>query len=148
MANPSVEETLDFIKQAHAGQLDKGGEEYWLHPFGVMNGLGEGATDEERLIALLHDVIEDTDVTADDLRQRGYSEDVVRSVERLSRPDGIAYMDWIRSIAASGDRAAIRVKIADNEHNSSHERNAKLPEGERGIIHRYQRSLKILRAAI
>lgn len=147
MKKPTVEETIAFIKTAHKGQKDWGGEEYWLHPFAVMERLGDGASDDEKVVALLHDVLEDTAATRDDLLALGYSDEIVSSVERLSRPKGVTYMDWIRSIAVSGDRVAIKVKIADNEHNSCPERNGKLPEDKRDIVKRYERSLRILRAA-
>jgi hypothetical protein len=96
----------------------------------------------------LHDVIEDTEYTADDLLAMGYPREVVKAVQLLSRPQGESrpnYMDWIRSIAASGNRLAIRVKIADNEDNCDPERVAALPPEARGIVDRYEQSLRILR---
>lgn len=148
---PSIRQTIDFIVEAHAGQVTKGGEPYWTHPVEVMGLLPSHATDDERHAALLHDVIEDTSVTADDLRRAGYSERTVSLVERLSRPSGAArptYMDWIRSIAASGDIGLMQIKLADNQHNSDPDRIAKLPENERDIVVRYVRSMNILQAAI
>ncbi len=144
----TIDETLAFIKSAHAGQTDKAGAPYWHHPVAVMERL-TAPSDDERHAALLHDVVEDTAVTLDDLRRRGYGEEVVAIVALLTRDpsSGVAYLDWIRSIAAAGNAAAIRVKIADNEHNSDPARLAQLPPEKRGIKSRYERSLKILRAA-
>jgi hypothetical protein len=70
-------------------------------------------------------------------------------VQLLSRPQGESrpdYLDWIRSIAASGNRLAIRVKIADNEDNCDPVRVAALPPDEQNIVGRYERSLQILRS--
>jgi hypothetical protein len=142
-----IEETIEFIKRAHAGQTDKGGNPYWLHPVSVMRRLGEDASEAEKLTALLHDVIEDTHYTAENLLSMGYPAEVVTAVVVLSRPEGPTYIDWIKSIAASGNRIAIRVKIADNEDNSDPARIAQLPPESRAIVRRYERSLQILRAA-
>ena len=110
--------------------------------------LGADASEEDRHIALLHDVIEDTAHTAADLLAMGYSALFVATVALLSRPEGEgrpSYMDWVRSIADSGNRSAIRVKIADNEENSSPERVAQLPPDQQDIVRRYERSLRVLR---
>jgi (p)ppGpp synthase/HD superfamily hydrolase len=144
---PTIEQTVAFIQMAHTGQKDKAGNPYWHHPVSVMRRLGDDATEAERLTALLHDVIEDTTYTADDLLAIGYPQEVVSAVQMLSRPQGLTYMEWIRSLAASGNHIAIRVKIADNEDNSDPARIAALPPEGRDIVNRYQRSLRILRAA-
>lgn len=148
---PSINETIAFIRRAHANQVDKGGSPYWLHPVSVMKRLPADATDDERRVALLHDVIEDTETTASDLLAMGYSKAVVDAVVLLSRPEGDSrptYMEWVCSLAASGNKMAIRVKIADNEDNSDPMRIANLPPNERDIVRRYERSLKILRMAL
>lgn len=145
---PTVDETIEFIRSAHAGQTDKAGKPYWRHPVSVMRRLGPAATEDEKLTALLHDVVEDTGHTADDLRALGYPETVVAAVALLSRPEGLTYLEWIRSISTSGNYLAIRVKIADNEDNSDPVRIAALPADLHGIVDRYQRSLRILREAL
>lgn len=146
----TIDETIEFIKGAHAGQRDKGGNPYWLHPVAVMMRLPSDATQEERQVALLHDVIEDTPLTASHLLAAGFSQNVVDAVVLLSRPTGPerpTYINWIKKIKASRNEMAIRVKIADNEENCDPERIAQLPEDQRGIRHRYERSLAILRGA-
>jgi (p)ppGpp synthase/HD superfamily hydrolase len=80
---PTIDETIAFIQKAHSGQFDKGGEVYWRHPRSVMQRLGDNATEEERQVALLHDVIEDTPYSAADLLALGYSPAVVTAVELL-----------------------------------------------------------------
>jgi len=150
---PTIHETIEFIKRAHAGQVDKAGEPFWLHPYSVMGRLGPGATDEMRLAALLHDVIEDTDTTAADLLELGYPAEVVEAVELLSRPPaaerlagtpaGATYIEWIKSIKATGNPIAIAVKIADCEDNSDPSRD--LPAAAMYLRKRYVKALRILR---
>lgn len=149
---PSVVDTILFIKEAHAGQVDKAGHPFWHHPVSVAFRLGPNATDTERKVALLHDVIEDTHYTAANLLRMGYTEEEVTAVMILSRPpegspDRTSYFDWIRSIIASGNQIAIKVKIADSEENSDPERVKLMPNAERGVTRRYEKSLELLRAA-
>jgi (p)ppGpp synthase/HD superfamily hydrolase len=153
MRIPTVAETIEFMKLAHGSQVDKAGEPFWLHPYSVMTRLGPDASSEARLVALLHDVIEDTDTTADELRARGYPREVVEAVELVTRPPAdprtagmlasVTYLDWIRSIAVSGNALAIAVKIADCEDNANPDR--KLPEAAKYLRRRYVRALRILR---
>ena len=128
---PDIEDTIAFIKEAHAGQMDWTGAEYWQHPVAVMNLLPEDATLEEKLAALLHDVVEDTDHTIVTLRDRGYPEEVLTILDLVTRDkaDGRSYMVWVRAIVASGNRGAIRVKLADNRHNSDPARIRELVAG-------------------
>ena len=148
MKSDRIDETIAFIKAAHAGQTDKAGAPYYLHPVAVAGLLPPEADEDEALAALLHDVLEDTAVTEDDLRESGYSEKTIGIVRLLTRPPGMTYMDWIRSIAASGNLGAIRVKLADNRHNSDPARIAQLPPEQRSIARRYVRSMRILKAAL
>jgi (p)ppGpp synthase/HD superfamily hydrolase len=151
LPKPTVESTIEFIKSAHAGQVDKAGVTYWHHPVSVMKRLGTDAPDDYKLAALLHDVFEDTKYGAADLRAMGYAERVVEAVLRLTKVEEIPYLENIERIAASGDKIAIAVKIADNEDNLDPERIARLPANARVInlqIAKYQSSLEILRRAI
>lgn len=149
--SPSFEQTLVLIRRAHEGQFDKVGKPYHLHPEAVAARLGPGVPVEDQIIALLHDVIEDTETTPEELEALGYSSHVISSVLLLSRPKNeprLTYLEWIQTIAASGNRSAIRVKIADNEENSDPARVAALPLNQQGIVERYKRSLAILRPAL
>jgi (p)ppGpp synthase/HD superfamily hydrolase len=117
---PTVDETLEFVKRAHAGQVDKAGRPYWLHLEAVKNdlrGLPEHGADEWRKAALLHDVLEDTSTTANDLFLMGYSPEVIKAVETVTRRSDESYQDFIQSIAASGDPMALAIKMADLRHN-------------------------------
>lgn len=152
----TIEDTIAFIREAHAGQMDWSGEEYWTHPVAVMKLLPEDATEDEKHAALLHDVVEDTDHTIETLRARGYSEDTLVMVDFVTRDknDGRSYMDWIRSIVASGNRGAMRVKLADNRHNSDPARIARITDPEKRAqleqmaAGRYARSMRVLVAGL
>jgi len=100
---------------AHHGQFDKGGNPYALHPLRVM--FYTKSDDEEvQCIALLHDVIEDTNITYDDFRTIGMSERVITAVKCLTKIDGQTYEQYKEAIFSNRD--AMRVKLADLRHNS------------------------------
>ena len=109
----TLEDALILAAGHHRGQFDKAGKPYILHPLRVMQNLGPGASDDERMTALLHDIVEDCDVSFDDLRAQGFSEAVVVAVEHLTKtPDEERdYMSAIRRVALNP--IARRVKLAD-----------------------------------
>ena len=74
MAHPTIEDAVALAARAHRGQVDKAGECYIFHPLRVMMRFEDAPA---RIVAVLHDLLEDTTVTADDLRQSGYSEEVL-----------------------------------------------------------------------
>ena len=111
---------------AHDGQVDLSGNPYIGHPMRVMAAL-DGA--HERMAAVLHDVIEDTDVTADDLRAAGCPEEVVVAVVALSKVDGEAQVDYLARVAVNP--LAKRVKLADIADNCSPVRMAALDDATR-----------------
>lgn len=145
---PTIEETKSLVQKLFEGVSDKAGKPYHHHCFRVMMRLGSEYGEDEQHAALLHDVIEDTSTTADDLRRMGYSERTVWLVEMLSRPpksqDRPSYQDWIKSIAATGDAGLISIKLADNADNSDPTRIAALPDSEKGILRRYNKARQIL----
>lgn len=147
---PSITDTVAFVEKLFDGVTDKGCQPYAGHCVRVMQGLPAEATDDERHAALLHDVLEDTSIEASALRDMGYSERTVDLVERLSRrPEDGTYMEWMRSIAGSGDVGLIRIKLADNADNSDPARNASLDPVQRVFYaERYGPARQILEAAL
>lgn len=158
---PTLERALALATEAHAGQVDKAGRPYIEHVQRVahrvqvyLDGIpGPAITPacRENIVtaALLHDVVEDTSRTLDDLRALGFGEAVLRRVARLSgRTDGIGYLDNIRALAAEGDVGTMLVKLADNEDNADPERVALLPEEGRRGARKYEDSAAILRAGL
>lgn len=146
---PTIEQTIAFIQRAHAGQKDKAGLEYYLHPVDVMNRLPTEAPLETKLAALLHDILEDTRYTRADLESMGYSATTLDAVELVTNAgDGRDYIDKIRSIILSGNRNAILVKLADVSANSDPSRLALLHESlQLKLRTKYSEPLRLLAAA-
>lgn len=148
---PTIESTIEFIKKAHEGQVDKAGRPYWEHPVRVMNKLPVAAYpgDDVRLAALLHDILEDTTYTKQDLLAMGYSEATVEIVELLTNRPGRNYLDKIRGIILSGNRGAILVKYADILDNTDSKRVALLsPLQQERLEKKYHEPLFLLMRAI
>ena len=100
---------------AHKDQVDKSGLPYIFHPF----HLAKQMNDETSVCAaLLHDVVEDTNVTFEDLEAQGISADVIETLRLLTHTADVPYMDYIQEIKESGNQSAIAVKLADLQHNS------------------------------
>src|SRR5215216_3018494 len=95
MPSPTLEDAIELALKAHRGQVDRGGQPYILHPLRIMTKLD---TNTERIIGVLHDVVEDTDITLDDLRQMGYPDAVVDAVDALSRREGETYAAFIQRL--------------------------------------------------
>src|SRR5262245_40476678 len=117
MGRMTPDEAADFARKAHAGQVDAQGRDYFeahLVPIAaLLRPFGEDAA----IAGVLHDVLEDTDVTADDLRDLGLPETVVSAVEAVTRRDGEPYEELIER--ASAHPLGRLVKLADNWHNLS-----------------------------
>ncbi len=148
---PTIEETIAFIQDAHAGQTDRGGAPYYLHPLAVMHRLPADADDEVRLAALLHDIIEDTVYTREDLAKMGYGDRTLDAVEWVTHKAGDArpYAEKIAAIITGGNRDAMLVKFADMSENADPARLARLdPETRERLTRKYDAPLKALKAAL
>lgn len=106
---------IALASEKHMGQFDKAGMPYILHVLKVMHYL---KTDDLELmsIAVMHDLVEDTDVTFADLYEMGFSERVVTAVKLLTKMRGQTGKEYLEGIKSNKD--AIRVKLADLRHNS------------------------------
>ena len=113
-----IERAIKIASIAHAGQVDKNGQPYILHPLAVAMRF---RFDKKRFIAaILHDVIEDTHMDLNDLIEEGIDEDIVEVVAFLTRdPLNESYVKFIDRLADSNNIDAIAVKIADIEDNLS-----------------------------
>lgn len=98
--------------QAHEGQTDRSGMPYFLHPFHVADHV---ESEEETCVALLHDVVEDTDVTLEDLRRAGMPDTVLAAVDLLTHHRSTPYLEYIRKLSVN--QLAKTVKLRDLEHN-------------------------------
>jgi (p)ppGpp synthase/HD superfamily hydrolase len=108
---------LDLAWDAHQHATDKGGNPYILHSLRVMRTVcgGVHTTLKQRILGLLHDLLEDTDWTVEDLAERGFPADILNSLEALTRKPGENYMDFIERVGRDED--AILVKLADLRDN-------------------------------
>ncbi len=108
-----TKKALKICFEAHKNQLDKSGMPYVFHPF----HLAEQMKDEKTtIVALLHDVAEDTDYTLKDLSDMGFSKDVTDALSLLTHDEMVPYMDYVRLI--KNNPIAKAVKLADLRHNS------------------------------
>lgn len=107
-----IEKSLSIALKAYAGQKDKAGKTYILHPIRIMAKM---ETIEEMAVALLHDVIEDSEVTAKDLLKQGISKKVVKAVQTLTKIEGENYEQFIDRVLKN--KLAAKVKKADIEDN-------------------------------
>lgn len=113
---PLVYKAMHIAYNAHHGQLDKSGAPYIFHPI----HLAEQMDDEfSCCAALLHDVVEDTDVTLDDLR-KDFPEEIVEAVRLLTHLDGVPDEEYL--LAIRENPIARKVKLADNAHNGNQSR--------------------------
>lgn len=111
--NP-IDIALRIATSAHAGQLDRDGYPVILHPLTV--GL-MGHTDEEKMAAFLHDVVEDTSYSFEDLLHEGIPTGVVNALRILTHQPGTDYFDYVQSIIDSQNPIALQVKYNDLQHN-------------------------------
>lgn len=136
--NP-IDIALRIATAAHAGQLDRDGYPAILHPLTV--GL-MGHTDEEKMAGFLHDVVEDTSVTFDNLIEEGIPIGVVNAIRLLTRGKESDYYDYIQGIIDSGNPIALQVKYNDLKHN--YERGKAHPD----LQQKHGKALEMVKAAI
>ena len=107
---------ISLTAEKFKNKVDKKGEPYILHCLRVMNKMNP-KDKELQMIAIMHDLIEDTDVTLSQLRDMGFSERVVRGVDLMSHNEEVPYMDYVKNISFNPD--TVKVKLADLEDNSN-----------------------------
>lgn len=127
--------------QQHDGQTDKGGEPYILHPLRLMQS---ASTEEERIVAVLHDVIEDTDYTLAQLSADGFGPEIVQAIDCLSRRAEESYEAFIDRIR--GNALAARVKMFDIADNMNLDRIVDPKEEDYARLEKYKRALTMLGA--
>jgi (p)ppGpp synthase/HD superfamily hydrolase len=109
----TIDKALQIAAKAHEGQKEKNGQPYIVHPLRVMNSVeGEAA----KIVAILHDVVEDTSVTEDDLRRAGFGEPILAAVRCVTHRKDESYADYV--VRCQGNEIARQVKLADLEDNT------------------------------
>lgn len=134
-----IARAVELAAKAHAGQRDKAGQPYILHPLRLMMSMD---THAEMMTAVLHDVIEDSDSTPDDLRELGISEEVVEAVELLSRRQSETYEQFIERIKSN--ELARKVKLVDLADNMDLSRLDDIGEKDLERLAKYHRAYKEL----
>lgn len=110
----NIDDAILIAAKAHAGQLDRDGNPVILHPLTV--GL-MGHTDEERVAGFLHDVVEDTDMTFEDLEEQGIPEGIISALKLLTHDKTLSYDEYLQRIIDSHNPIALQVKFNDLQHN-------------------------------
>jgi len=135
----TLERAIEIAARAHAGQVDKAGAPYVLHPIRVMLRVRSPI---ERMVAVLHDVVEDTDVTIAELEREGFPEEVIAAVEALTRRSSETYEEFVAR--AAQHPIAKRVKCADLDDNLDPARIANPTERDSERTERYRRAKEFL----
>lgn len=125
--------------QAHEGQLDKAGKPYIEHPRTVADAV-EG--DTAKAVAWLHDVVEDSSMTFEDLKAEGITLEIINHVRLLTHDKSVPYLEYIAAI--KGDPVACEVKLADSRHNSDLSRLNTITDKDRERLAKYQQALELL----
>ena len=137
----TLEQAIALAVEAHKGQVDKSGQPYILHPLRVMFRL---ESENERIVGVLHDVVEDSPLTLDDLRQMGYNEEVIEGVDGVTRRENESYAQFIER--SQQNKLSSRVKIADLEDNMDLRRLPReLTERDYERLRRYKRAWRQLK---
>ena len=137
----TIEDALRLAIEAHEGQKDLDGKPVILHPMAV--GLA-GRNREEIIAGLLHDVVEDTGFTFEDLLERGVDEPIVEALRLLTHTKDMPYEDYVKRIAQSGNDIAIHVKYNDLCHNLKRGRAG----GYWNIVAKHEKALAIIEPLI
>ncbi len=135
----TLERAITIAAQVHQGQTDKAHEPYILHPIRVMLRL---STPDERMAAVLHDLLEDTDWSRMDLEREGFSRAVLDAVEALTRRSDETYEDFLHRVSLNP--IALRVKLADLEDNLDASRIAQLTDRDVRRMEKYRAARTLL----
>lgn len=129
----------EIAKRAHKGQVDKAGAPYILHPETVASFVTK---DDEKIVAYLHDVIEDTPCQLRDLENAGFSSEIIKAVDLLTRKTGQSYKQYLKLVKTN--ELARVVKLADLKHNSNLSRLTHVTENDIKRLKKYQDAIVFL----
>lgn len=135
----TLERAISIAALAHAGQVDKAGQPYILHPLRVMLRVN---SDEERIAAVLHDVVEDTDVSLAQLTDEGFSQTIVSAIEALTKRPGENRLE--AALRAAANPIARIVKLSDNAENMDLSRIANPTEKDFARMKEYEQVRNLL----
>lgn len=135
----NTKKAMKLCFKAHKDQVDKSGMPYVFHPFHVAEQMmDEAAT----IVALLHDVVEDTDYTLEDIAAEGFGKDILEAVALMTHEDDIPYLDYVAKLKENPIARA--VKLADLTHNSDLSRIGEIDEETKRRLEKYKKAKDIL----
>lgn len=134
-----TKKALKLCFEAHLDQTDKSGMPYVFHPFHLAEQMD---TEEETTVALLHDVVEDTDYTLEDLTAMGFPNRVIEALALMTHDPKVPYMEYVKVI--SGNPLATKVKLADLRHNSDTTRLDHIDENALSRVKKYSEAIELL----
>ena len=137
----TLERAISIAAKAHEGQTDKAGAPYIIHPIRVMLRV---ATTEERIVAVLHDVVEDTDITLEALKCEGFSEAVLSAIKAVTKLPGEEYTAFVQR--AASNPIGRTVKLADLAENSDLSRIPEPTAQDQERAAKYRRAIEQIRA--
>ena len=135
----NIERAIMVAFTAHQGQVDKAGKPYILHPLTVAM---KQQSEEGFIVGMLHDVVEDSDITIDFLKEQGFSDAVIEAVQLLTHDKNEDYFDYIRRVKKNS--LAKGVKLADLMHNSDLTRLPEITDKDRKRAKKYQDAILML----
>lgn len=134
-----TKKAIKLMFEKHKDQVDKSGMPYVFHPF----HLAEQMDDEETTItALLHDIVEDTDTTFEDLKKLGFSDNVINALKLMTHDKNVDYFEYVKNI--SKNPIARKVKIKDLEHNMDTSRLDEVTDKDLERVKKYKKCYKYL----
>ncbi|MEG4987845.1 GTP pyrophosphokinase [Microcoleus sp. BR0-C5] len=138
-----LQRAIAIAAKAHEGQVDKAGNPYLDHPLFVMENVHSL---EQKIVAVLHDAVEDSELTLEQLRSEGFPEVLVSAIAAITKIEGEPYAAYLERVIANP--IALRVKIADVTHNLDIRRIANPTEADFQRIAKYKKVLSQLRAPL
>ena len=136
---PKTKMALKLCFEAHKEQVDKSGMPYVFHPFHLAEQMN---TEETTIVALLHDLVEDTDYTIEALVDMGFDKSITDAIALMTHADNVAYMEYVRAIKYNP--IAKTVKLADLKHNSDLTRLETVDEKALSRREKYLKAIAIL----
>lgn len=135
-----TKKAMKLCYEAHKDQVDKAGVPYVFHPFHVAEQMTSEAS---TIVALLHDVVEDTDYTLDDIAAAGFGKEIVDAVALMTHEDDVPYLDYVAKL--KDNPIAREVKLADLAHNSDQSRLGEIDEETRHRLEKYEKAKALLK---
>ena len=135
-----TKKALKLCFDAHCDQTDKSGMPYVFHPFHLAEQMD---TEESVIVALLHDVVEDTGYTLDDLREMGFGDAVIDALTLMTHDPQVPYMDYVQAIKTNP--LATKVKLADLQHNSDLGRLTHIDQKALDRVEKYRKAIVLLK---